>query len=188
VGVLVIALIVGLVIGNVLSGDGKKPGIKTTSPDPNSVTLSDTSGRLTVTVPKEWPKGTEQTWLPTSVGLADTKPEPVLRATPNVVQFRTAAAKTPGVFVGLTTDVTPGKLPPASASAHPQCTKAQPEAYTRGTLKGTIIRYTACKSGTPSISEIGLTDTGGKFGLWIRIKQIDANDRTKKILDSLVVK
>jgi hypothetical protein len=188
VGVLVIAIIGGLLVGSLFSGNGKKPGTKTPTPDPNSVTVSDPSGRLTVTVPKEWPKGPEQTWLPSTVGLADAKQEPVLRATPNVTQFRTATGKTPGVFVGLTTDVTAGKLPPATAAVHPQCTKGQPEPYTRGTLKGTITHYTGCKTGTSSISEIGLTDTGGKFGLWIRIKQVDATDRTKKILDSLVIK
>jgi serine/threonine protein kinase len=188
VGVLVIAIIGGLLVGSLFSGDGKKPGTKTATPDPNSVTVSDASGRLTVTVPKEWPKGAEQTWLPSSVGLADAKQEPVLRATPNVTQFRTATGTTPGVFVGLTTDVTAGKLPPATAAAHSQCTKGQPEPYARGTLKGTITRYTACKTGTSSISEVGLTDTRGTFGLWIRVKQVDANDRTKKILDSLVIK
>ncbi|MCW2918309.1 MAG: serine/threonine protein kinase [Actinomycetia bacterium] len=187
IGVLAIASIAGLLIGTLFSGNGKKPGTKTPTPDPNSVTVTDTSGRITVTVPKEWPKGPEPTWLPSSVGLADTKQEPVLRATPSVPQFRNAGTA-PGVFVGLTTDVAAGKLPPVRAASHPQCTKGQPEPYNRGTLKGTVTHYTACKTGTPSVTEVGLTDTGGKFGVWIRIRQTDATDRTKKILDSLVIK
>jgi hypothetical protein len=181
----VVAVVVGLLLGVVFSGDDEKKPVK---PDPNFATVSDASGKLTVTVPKAWPKQPQTTWLPTDVALADAQQRPVLRATPNFAGFRDVAGKTPGVFVGLTTDVAAGKLPPATASQHSQCTKGQPENYARGTLKGTITRYTKCTTGTPSISEIGLTDSGGKFGLWIRIKQIDDKDLTKQILDSLKAK
>jgi serine/threonine protein kinase len=195
-GAIVVSLIVvgGLLAGTVFSG-GK--GKKTPSPKPkqsnaNFTTVSDPSGRITVSVPKTWPKAALPTWVPSSVGLADSKAEPVLRATPDttaqVTQFRNSALKVPGVFVGLTTDVTPGHLPPASATVHSQCTKSGPVQYSHGTLTGTITRFTGCTSGTPEISEVGLVDQSKKFGLWIRIKQIDATDLTTQILDSLQVK
>ncbi|GAA2083346.1 serine/threonine-protein kinase [Actinomadura alba] len=185
VGILVVALIAGRLLGVFFSGDDEKQQAK---PDPNFTTVSDGSGKLTVTVPKAWPKQPQATWLPTEVALADAQQRPVLRATPSFTEFRNSAGKTPGVFIGLTTDVAAGKLPPANASQHPQCTKSGPEDYARGQLKGTITRYTKCTTGTPSISEIGLTDAGGKFGLWIRIKQVDGKDLTKQILDSVVAK
>jgi hypothetical protein len=183
--VLVVAVVGGRLLGVVFSGDDEK---QQTKPDPNFTTVSDASGKLTVTVPKAWPKQPQATWLPTEVALADARQRPVLRATPSFTDFRNTAGKTPGVFIGLTTDVAAGKLPPANASQHPQCTKSGPEEYSQGTLKGTITRYTKCTTGTPSISEIGLTDTGGKFGLWIRIKQVDGKDLTDQILKSVVAK
>lgn len=181
--ILVVAVAGGLLVGKLFSGDEKK----TEPADPNTVTVSDVARKLSVTVPKEWPKGAEETWKPSVVGLADEGPRPVLRATPDVVRFRTDAENVPGVFVGLTTDVTEGRLPPPNASQHPSaCTaKGSPESYRRGTLSGTITRWTGCNGGKTSITEVGLRDAGGKFGLWIRIKQVDGVDRTKAILDSV---
>lgn len=183
-GVLVVAVAGGLLIGNLFSGDGGK---EAKPADKNAVTVSDAARRLSVTVPKEWPKGVEETWSPSVVGLADQGPRPVLRATPDVVRFRTDKENVPGVFIGLTTDVTEGSLPPPSASLHPSAcpTKSPPEQYRRGTLSGTITRWTGCNGGNTSITEVGLRDSGGKFGLWIRIKQVDGTDRTKQILDSV---
>jgi serine/threonine protein kinase len=183
-GILAVAVGGGLLVGTLLSDDGTD----TPRRDPNVVTVSDSSGKLTVTVPRAWSKQPQPTWVPTEVALSDAQPRPVLRATPDFTGFREADGRTPGVFVGLTTDVTPGRLPPPGATRHTQCAKGQPESYRRGTLQGTIIRYTRCTSGTPVISEIGLTDTSGRFGLWIRIKQADNTDLTRRILDSLIVK
>jgi serine/threonine protein kinase len=185
-GILAVAVLGGLLSGAVFSGDkGKRAEPK---PDPNFVTVSDASGRLTVTVPKAWPKQPQPTWEPSEVALADAQPRPVLRATPDFAGFRTTAGRTPGVFIGMTADVTPGKLPPPSAAQHPRCTKEQPENYTRGTLKGTVTRFTGCATGVPSITEIGLTDIGGRFGVWIRIKQTGGTDLTGRILESLQIK
>jgi hypothetical protein len=72
-------------------------------------------------------------------------------------------------------------------SAHDQCTKGQPEKYTSPdkSLSGTIVRYTACRTGTPTITEVGLTDRSGKFGAWIRVKEVDGRKLTDDILNSL---
>ncbi|HEV7934489.1 MAG TPA: serine/threonine-protein kinase [Actinomadura sp.] len=185
-GILAVAVLGGLLSGTFFSGDkGERSKPK---PDPNFVTVSDASGKLTATVPKAWPEQSQRTWEPSEVALADAQPRPVLRATPDFTGFRTTAGKTPGVFIGMTTDVTPGKLPPPSAAQHSRCTKGRPEGYARGSLKGTVTRFTGCATGTPSITEIGLTDTGGRFGVWIRIKQLEGKDLTEQILDSVVVK
>jgi serine/threonine protein kinase len=176
--ILAVAIGGGLLLGSAFSAGTPKQ-------DPNVATVRDASGRLTATVPKAWSKQQQPTWVPAEVALADSQPRPVLRATPDLAGFRNAAGRIPGVFIGLTTDVTPGHLPPAAAARHSPCVKGQPESYHRGTLTGTIIRYTKCTTGTPAISEIGLTDSTGRFGLWIRIKQTDGRDLTKQILDSI---
>ncbi|MEU9016593.1 serine/threonine-protein kinase [Actinomadura sp. NPDC048394] len=190
--VLALALVVGLTLGMLSGGGGggggKKSKDKTAKVPKDFVAVADASGKIKTAVPKTWPKQQEQTWVPTTVHLTDAGPRPVLRATPNLQQFL-GNGTGPGVFIGLTTDVQPGHLPPPTASVHPQCTKGAPENYTSpdGALTGTITRFTACKSGTPSVTEVGLKDKAGKFGLWIRVKETDNRNATKDILDNLKV-
>jgi serine/threonine protein kinase len=186
--ILVVAIGGGLLFGD-LFGGGDDAKAKKTEPPAGFSTVRESKGNLSVTVPTTWTKQQEETWVPASVGLArDARPEPVLRATPDVAQFRTLKAATPGVFVGMTRDLTPRRLPPPAVSQHPNCTRQAPQPYQRGTLKGTTIRWVRCDGGPISFSEIGLTDANGTFGLWIRVKQIDNNDLTKQILDSLQVR
>lgn len=187
--IVVFALVGGLLLGQIGSGDKAKKTSQAKVPA-DFVTVGDASGKIKVAVPKAWPKlATPPTWQPSSVGLAaDTQARPVLRATSGTFdQFRLSSAKTPGVFIGLTTDAARGKLPPASASQHAQCTKGQPESYTSPdkSLTGTITRFTACKTGTPTITEVGLTDKGGKFGAWVRVKETDDRKATNDILGNL---
>nr|WP_281382879.1 serine/threonine-protein kinase [Actinomadura verrucosospora] len=187
--VLVLALVVGLALGMLSGGGGgKKKADKTPKVPKDFVAVSDASGKIKTAVPKAWPKQQESTWVPTTVHLNDAGPRPVLRATPNQQQFLGNGAG-PGVFIGETTDVAPGHLPPPTASLHPQCTKGAPENYTSpdGSLTGTITRFTGCKSGTPTVTEVGLKDKTGKFGLWIRVKETDNRNATKDILDNLKV-
>jgi hypothetical protein len=110
----------------------------------------------------------------------------VLRATPSVQGFL-GDGKSPGVFIGLTTDAAAGKLPPPSATRHASCTKGNPENYTSPdkALTGTITRYTGCRTGTPTVVEVGLRDKSGAFGAWIRVKETDNRNATKDILDNL---
>ncbi|WP_281259439.1 serine/threonine-protein kinase [Actinomadura meyerae] len=189
--VLAVALVGGLTLGMLFSGgDGKedKDDKKPPAVPKDFVAVSDTAGKIKTAVPKAWPKGQEETWSPSTVGLNDPQARPVLRATPDKAAFL-GNGKGPGVFIGVTTDLRPGQLPPPSAAAHPQCTKAAPENYTTpdGALSGTITSFTACKVGTPSVTEVGLKDKTGKFGLWIRVKETDDRQATKDILDQLKV-
>ncbi|WP_443098422.1 serine/threonine-protein kinase [Actinomadura chokoriensis] len=187
--VLAVALVGGLTLGLLFSGgDGTDKEKKTQAIPKDFVAVSDNAGKIKTAVPKAWPKGQEQTWTPSTVGLSDAQPRPVLRATPDKAAFL-GDGKGPGVFIGVTTDVRPGQLPPPGASSHPQCTKAAPENYTTpdGALSGTITGYTACKTGTSSVTEVGLKDKSGKFGLWIRVKETGNRNATKDILDNLKV-
>jgi hypothetical protein len=192
VAVVTVAVVGGLLAGTLFSGGSGK---KAPSPSPSSgkgnadlTTVSIASGRLSVGAPQGWAKGPEETWVPSqqSVGFTDTTTEPVLRAAPNVPDFRRAVGKTPGVFVGLTT--AGQTVPPQAVQTHQSCTKGNPENYTNpsGTLSGQIIRFTGCTTGVPSVAEIGLKDKAGKFALWVRIKQVDTtNDLTTQILDTI---
>lgn len=190
--VLAVALVGGLTLGLLFSGDdggkGKDKDEKSEIPK-DFAAISDTSGKIKAAVPKAWPKDqSEQTWTPSTVGLSDGGPRPVLRATPDKAAYL-GNGKGPGVFIGVTTDVRDGQLPPPSAAVHSQCTKAAPENYTTPdkALSGTITRFTNCKTGTPSVTEVGLKDKSGKFGLWIRVKETDDRNATKDILDSLKI-
>jgi hypothetical protein len=148
--------------------------------------MADVSGKIKTAVPKGWQRGRESTWVPSSVALNDARTRPILRATPSVAGFL-GDGRSPGVFIGLTSDVTNGKLPPPGAGKHPQCTKANPENYTSPdkSLTGTITRYTKCQVGTPTVVEIGLRHSSGKFGAWIRVKEINNRNAADVILANL---
>ncbi|HXA57787.1 MAG TPA: protein kinase [Streptosporangiaceae bacterium] len=190
-GVLAVAVVGGLFAGTIFNGGGG--GKPKTSPKPtvpsNFATVTNATGNITASVPKDWKAGTESTWAPSTVGLTGTGTEPVLRAAPDITLFRSTAAKTPGVFIGETTDLTAGAVPPASVSQHAHCTAGKPVPKTVGSFTGTVTTYTACTIGVPTISEIGLVDQTHKIALWIRIKQIDpAHDLTDQILNTIVIK
>ncbi|WP_018657370.1 serine/threonine-protein kinase [Actinomadura flavalba] len=180
-------VLVGVLVAVLLSRGGEKPPPPgPPKPPADFAAVADPSGKIRFAAPKAWPRDAEATWAPSSVGLADAQPRPVLRATPDAARFKGDGA-VPGVFVGLTTDAAAGKLPPPSAAAHPHCTKAPPENYTSPDrrLSGTITRFTGCTVGTPSVAEIGLRDRDGAFGAWIRVKETDDRALTGQILDTL---
>jgi len=190
--VLSVALVGGLLLGNIFNGGGG--GKKNPSPKPPAVPqdfaqVADSSTKIKAAVPNSWtvsPQGAK-TWSPGTVaGLVDAKTRPVLRATPNLAQFP-GTGTAPGLFVGLTTDMTAGKLPPPGLISHTGCTAGAKENYVSPdkALTGTIQRFTGCKTGTASVTEVGLRDQGGKFGAWVRIKETDNRNLTKVILDNL---
>ncbi|MFG2006767.1 serine/threonine-protein kinase [Spirillospora sp. NPDC048911] len=188
--VLSIALVGGLLLGTLFNGGGGGGGKKPPQPPAlpqDFVQIADPSGKIKLAAPNAWRlQSAERTWTTSIAALTDGKARPVLRATPSAAAFK-GDGKSPGVFVGLTTDTAAGKLPPPGLIGHSQCTKGTPENYVSPdkALSGTITRFTACKLGTPSVTEIGLRDKSGKFGAWVRIKEIDNRNLTKTILDSL---
>ncbi|MBA9003337.1 serine/threonine-protein kinase [Thermomonospora cellulosilytica] len=189
-GIVAVALVGGLLLGQIGSDD-EPDGPATPTLPADFTAVADPSGKIRASVPRAWARLPQPTtWQPSTVGLADAQARPVLRATPGTFQqFLDSAAKTPGVFIGLTTDVAQGKLPPPTFSEHEQCTKGRPENYTAPdrSLSGTVTRYTACRTGTPSITEVGLVDRNRRFGLWIRVKEVDGRKVTDDILRTLKV-
>ncbi|MFC4913369.1 serine/threonine-protein kinase [Actinomadura gamaensis] len=190
--VLTVALIAGLALGSIFSKGGKKNGDggggKKTAVPADFAQVADDSGKIRAAVPKAWPKaGPDKTWLPSGVGFAgDATARPVLRATPEVAKFR-GSGTAPGLFVGLTTAMPKTQPLPLGVSTHPSCTKGAPENYTSPDkqLNGTILRFTGCKTGTPLVTEVALHSADGKFGAWVRIRQMDNADIVKSILDNL---
>ncbi|GAA2616851.1 hypothetical protein GCM10010411_60020 [Actinomadura fulvescens] len=185
--VLSIALIGGLLLGTLFNDGGGKKSPKPSPLPQDFVQVADSTGKIKLAVPNAWPlQSAEKTWSTSIAALTDPKARPVLRATPNAAAFK-GDGQSPGVFVGLTTDLAAGKLPPPGLIGHAQCTKGAREDYVSPdkALTGTIIRFTACKIGTPSVTEVGLRDKNGTFGAWVRIKETDNRNLTRTILDSL---
>jgi hypothetical protein len=91
------------------------------------------------------------------------------------------------VFAGLTTDTVQGKLPPGGVR-HPGCTSEPPRGYARGELRGQVVRWSGCGQPWLSFSEVGLYHTGGRYAVYVQVKQTAADDHTTEILDSLRVR
>jgi hypothetical protein len=187
-GVLAIG-VVAVVLVKLTGGGTDKP---TTPPTPKVplVALSDASQKINVSVPTGWTQDARATWKPSeNTGtLTDTQLRPVLRAStdPKAV-LADKNAKVPSIIIGLTTDL---NVPPKTVADHTAdkdggCTKGTTRTKTIGTLTAQITPWTACKTGPPSITEVGMVDAGKKFGAWVRIKQVDATDLSDTILGTI---
>jgi serine/threonine protein kinase len=147
------------------------------------VTVTDVTGRLSLRVPPTWRLQTRHTTWPVTV--ADRAKAPALRATPDYDRFVEDDDPTPGVFAGLTHDLNV-TLPPRTLGRHRlKCTESPAQPYRHGTLSGRITRW---RCGSITIDEVGLKDAGGRFAMWVRIKQAGPPDLTRKILDSIQTK
>jgi hypothetical protein len=188
-GVLAIGVVAVVLVK--LTGGGTEKATTPPTPTVALVPLSDASQKITVSVPTGWTQDARATWVPssnTTNALTDAQSRPVLRAsTDPKAAAADKNAKIPSIFIGLTTDV---NVPPKTVSDHTAatnggCTKGKARTKTFGTLTAQITPWTACKTGTPSVTEVGLVDAGKKFGAWVRIKQVDANDLTDTVLATI---
>ncbi len=180
-------VVLGLVLVLAIGGGGAYAIAKLTGKragnDDGLVTVTDTTGRLSLRVPPAWKLQTAHTSWPVTV--ADGAKAPAMRATPDYTQFVRDDVPTPGVFAGLTHDqkVT---LPPITLGSHrAHCTAGPSRTYRHGSLEGQVTPWTC---GKITIAEAGLRDKSGQFSLWVRIKQAGAPDLTDKILDSIKTK
>jgi serine/threonine protein kinase len=144
------------------------------------VTVSDATGRLSVRVPRAWrPQPQQSTW---PIPVADRAQAPALRATPDYARFVRDDVPTPGLFIGLTHDLSV-RLPPDSIGTHAgKCTRGPDQPYRHGSLSGDITPWSC---GSIMINEVGLRDTTGQFALWVRVKLAGPPDITRTILDSI---
>lgn len=153
----------------------------TRTQQPQQITLADQSGNLRITVPAEWSGQVRNAgWQPTSVGLSDQGVQPGLAVSTDLAAWQDG--KAPGVFVGLSTDLAAGKLPPKDS--HPGCSADPAQTYQRGALAGQYVRHT-CDA--VAIIEVGLYDESGRRAVYVQLTQPASDDRTRQILDSLTV-
>ncbi|MCD0450220.1 serine/threonine protein kinase [Actinocorallia sp. API 0066] len=181
-------LVLGAVAAVLVRLGGDEPGPAPTPKVP-LVALADPSQKIQVSVPAAWAQDTaEGTWNPkTNAALEDDTDRPVLRATSDKDDFRPADATSPGIFVGLTGALT---VPPPTQSDHEAdanggCVKGDTRSLKIGTLNATITPWTECKTGVPSITEVGVVNEEQTFAAWVRIKQTDETDLTDAILRTL---
>jgi serine/threonine protein kinase len=152
-------------------------------PEDKFVTVTDTTGRLSIRVPPAWKLQPERNTWPISV--TDRAHAPALRATPDYAQFVRDDVAVPGVFAGVTHDLDV-KLPPATLGRHrSKCTEGATRPYRHGSLSGQITPWTC---GPITISEVGLRHSSGQFALWVRVKLTGPPDVTQQILDSIRTK
>jgi hypothetical protein len=146
--------------------------------------VTDTTGRLSLRVPRTWRLQTQHARWP--IPVTDGATAPALRATPDYDQFVRDDVAVPGVFAGLTHDLNV-RLPPATLGDHrTRCTRGTPRPYHHGSLSGQITPWTC--GGSITINEAGLRDSGGRFALWVRVKLTGSPDLTQRILDSIRTK
>jgi hypothetical protein len=162
---------------------GKLTRSSPSKPEDTFVTVTDTTGRLSIRVPPAWKLQPKQNTWPVSV--TDRAHAPALRATPDYAQFVRDDVAVPGVFAGVTHDLHVN-LPPATLGKHrPKCTEGAPRPYRHGSLSGQITPWTC---GSITISEVGLRHSSGQFALWVRVKLTGPPDVTQQILDSIRTK
>ncbi|MDN3359990.1 serine/threonine-protein kinase [Actinomadura sp. DC4] len=153
-------------------------------PEDGLVSVTDTTGRLTLRVPPTWRLQTQRNRWPVTV--SDGASAPALRATPDYAQFVRDDTPVPGVFAGLTHDLTVTLPPPTLGSHTGKCTAGAQRPYRHGSLSGRITPWTC--GGSITINEVGLRDASGKFAMWVRVKLTGPPDITQKILDSITAK
>ncbi|GAB2819226.1 hypothetical protein GCM10022221_16320 [Actinocorallia aurea] len=181
-------LVLGAVATVLVRLGGGDPEPKPT-PTVALVPLADASQKIQVSVPAEWTQDAEETtWNPAAnAGVDDSADRPVLRATTDKDDFRPAEAKSPGIFVGLTTALA---LPPEGQADHsaPEdggCVKGKTRTLKIDGLGATVTPWTQCKTGVASITEVGVVREDKSFGAWVRIKQTQDPDLSDAILRTL---
>jgi serine/threonine protein kinase len=167
-----------------LTGSSPNKPRKAAKPSDGLVTVTDTTGRLSLRVPPSWKLQTQHNRWPVSV--SDGATAPALRATPDYEQFVQDAVAVPGVFAGLTRDLQ-FRLPPVSLGNHSaRCTQGSERPYRHGSLSGRITPWKC--GGSITVNEVGLRDSANRFAMWVRVKQTGSPDLTQRILDSIRTK
>jgi hypothetical protein len=173
-------------IARLTGASTNKPDKQTKPDEPKEglVTVTDTTGRLSLRVPPSWRLQTLHNRWP--VPVSDGATAPALRATPDYDQFVQDGVAVPGVFAGLTHDLRVA-LPPITLGSHrARCTPGPERPYQHGSLHGRITPWTC--GGSITINEVGLRDSGNRFAMWVRVKQTGPPDLTLRILDSIRTK
>jgi eukaryotic-like serine/threonine-protein kinase len=151
------------------------------------VTVRDGSGQISIDVPPAWsrqrvPGG----WNPQVLKLSGDH-APGLLVADDVGDWGRLEANVDGVFVGLSTD--PGLPAAVAAISHPNCRFAGARPWANGNWRGQVRRWSGCRGGSRSLTEISLTATGGKPELaYLQVRQDGGADAVPKLLDGLRVR
>ncbi len=164
VGLAAAALVVAAagIAGYVAAGDG-----------PDTATVNDEDGALTVTVPTEWERAVaDDGWQPPN----EKADYPALSVGTEPGWSDDLDAQ--GVFVG----ILPGTDLPARVPGHPECATAQEPVTGDGTGRGAItVLYTGCDGGVMVERVVRLTDNRL---LWVQVRSA-TTATANRVLDSV---
>jgi eukaryotic-like serine/threonine-protein kinase len=146
------------------------------------VRVADASGTVSVAVPDAWARQAKDAgWDPSAIGLPPGHAPGVLVG-PDLAAWGDPASPVPGAFAGRSPALADGGSAPALPQ-HGGCTREPDRAQTIGSFAATIARWDRCDGGPIAFDEVVLRSP--TFGLYVQIKQVDANDRTTAILNRL---
>ncbi|HEV2778457.1 MAG TPA: hypothetical protein VGX25_03570 [Actinophytocola sp.] len=146
--------------------------------------VSDAAGVISVDLPDDWARQKrDDGWSPTVAGLTDGS-QPALEVSGDLASWRRPDSDAPGVFVGITRDLS-AKLPPEETSTVDLgCAKITAQAGTFGSMPAIVHRRSDCP-GPWTVTEAALTGDG--FRVYVQIKQPAEADRSAEILGSLMI-
>ncbi|MEU6341043.1 serine/threonine-protein kinase [Streptomyces sp. NPDC046977] len=164
--------------GGVLAARGTPPRTPATN------TVSDATGRITVTVPAAWSRElVGGGWNPAALGLPDAR-EPGLVVAGDASRWPDLDARVDGVFVGLSEH---GDLAArVGAVRHDVCRRQESRGYRGTRWSGRIRHWTECGAAGGSIDEISLGRDGtAQPQVYVQVRQRGGGDLTGRVLGGL---
>jgi hypothetical protein len=152
-----------------------------------TVAVTGASGRVSVTVPAAWGRQVQDAgWDLTSYGLAG-RSGSGLAVAGDIAGWRDPTTSSPGVFVGLATGAT-GLRIPAVQAAGSRCPYVQDDDRTIAGLPATVRRHQPCAGSAATLVEAVLAPPGGRYVVFVQVKEPAGSDRADRVLDSLTVR
>jgi eukaryotic-like serine/threonine-protein kinase len=148
-----------------------------------NITVSDSTGRISLTLPVRWAKQIKKNgWSPKDVLLASEQNAPGLAVSAALDRWSRQDG-TPGVFVGLSKDATLEQK--VGTIRHGSCASPRKTTYDRGGLKGTVYHF-SCVGGV-TYTEVSLVQDRTNTRVYLQLTQPADGERTDDILGSLRV-
>ncbi|MFF4345965.1 serine/threonine-protein kinase [Streptomyces sp. NPDC001530] len=181
------ALITAFAAAVVAGAVGVTAAVVTRGPAAQIVRVEDSTGRVTAEVPAAWGHQLRDSgWNPRTLGLKDAK-EPGLAVADDLARWQDLRSGVSGAFIGLSEhgDVT-AKV---RAIAHTGCHYDGSRTYTGAHWHGLIRTWNDCPGSGGSLTEAGLTPTGGaeQPQVYVQIRQDGGDDATDRVLGSVRV-
>jgi serine/threonine protein kinase len=177
------ALAAAVVVGAV----GVTAAIVNRHPAARSVRVEDSTGRVTAEVPTAWSRQLRDSgWNPRALDLKDGT-EPGLAVADDLSKWQDLHSGVNGVFIGLSEH---GDVRAAvGAIAHTGCHYDGSRTYTGARWHGLIRTWSDCPGSSGSLTEAGLTPTGGdkQPQVYVQIRRDGGSDATDRVLGSLRV-